>query len=113
MTRNCIGVGSRKQVFLDERFIARSEGIRLKVNPPLERREVLRGDRPWDRGWIGWLTVLEDEGVYKMWYLAAPESTVEEIDSGKVFRVCYAVSEDGVNWRKHRRFHHPSTWDMS
>jgi len=77
-----------------------SEGIRVKVNPPLERREVLRGDRPWDRGWIGWLTVLEDGGVYKMWYIAAPESTVEEIDSGKAFRLCYAVSEDGVNWRK-------------
>lgn len=35
-----------------------------------------------------------------MWYIAAPESTGEEIDGGKALRLCYAVSEDGVNWRK-------------
>ena len=95
-----IEIGSHKQIFLDRRFVDQSEGIQIKVNPPLEQREVLRGDRPWDRGWIGWLTVLEDEGVYKMWYLAAPESTVEEVDSGRAFRLCYAVSEDGINWEK-------------
>ncbi len=32
--------------------------------------------------------MLEDEGVYKTWYIAA-ESTVEEIDNGRIFRLCY------------------------
>lgn len=100
MESRVMEIGARKQVFLDRRFIEQSEGIQINVNPPQERREVLRGDRPWDRGWIGYLTVLEDEGLYKIWYIATPESTVEEVDSGQAFRLCYAVSEDGIHWEK-------------
>ena len=27
-------VGTRRQLFVDERFIERSEGVRLRMNPP-------------------------------------------------------------------------------
>ncbi len=44
-----IDVGSRKQLFIDDRFIASSEGVRLTMNPPVKMNDpVLAKHLPWE-----------------------------------------------------------------
>ena len=43
-----VTVGSEKQLFFDERFIAQSENVAITMNPPLKRGPVLKPDKPWE-----------------------------------------------------------------
>ncbi|MFB3825235.1 MAG: hypothetical protein ACE15B_00655 [Bryobacteraceae bacterium] len=86
-----LDIGGRKQLFIDRRFIASERGISLRVNPPRKAGPVMLGERPWERGHIGsYFSVLEDGGIYKMWYMA----------QGKGGHLCYATSTDGARWER-------------
>ena len=90
-------VSDRKQLFIDRRFIEASDGVTLKVNPPVKRPEpVLQSDKPWDAFRLIWYSVAEDEGRYKMWYQAFDDDQW----AGGIPRLCYAESNDGLNWEK-------------
>ena len=92
--QNPIDVGTRKQLLIDNRFIAKSQGVSLRMNPPRKMGAVLEADRPWEAGWVGaYHGVAEDDGIYKMWYNATSEN-------GRNGRLCYATSSDGVHWEK-------------
>ena len=85
-----VDVGNRKQLMIDKRFMADSKDITLRMNPPTQRRLVLRQDKPWET-YIGFaVSVIEHEGQYKMWYWA----------EGKPPILCYAYSKDGIAWEK-------------
>ena len=44
-----IDVGSRKQLFVDDKFIARSQGVELTMNVPVKMNQpVLASDIPWE-----------------------------------------------------------------
>ena len=87
-----IDVGSGKQLFIDDRFIAASEGITLVLNPARKEGVVLRPERPWESKRVGaYSSVVEYEGKYIMWYDAS---------SFESRNVCYAESDDGVHWRR-------------
>jgi len=93
MPSGTIEVGSRKQLFLDSRFIEASEGVTLTMNPPAKIGPVLLPDRPWERrGLDVWSSVLEADGIYKMWY-----SCTSRKDQSFL---CHATSEDGEHWEK-------------
>ena len=100
-----IQVGSDKQLFIDHRFIKSSENVALVVNPPVKQPDaILRCDKPWDGNELGWNCLLEDDGVYKMWYHATGHDqwdtgTPTGFDGGGN-RLCYAVSQDGLTWEK-------------
>ena len=65
------------------------------MNPPVKTGERnIVPENPWETFYAGgYNTVMEDEGIYKMWY---------ECSSRDVrFRgVCYATSRDGIRWEK-------------
>jgi hypothetical protein len=93
-----IDVGDRKQLFIDGRFIAESENVKLHVNPPVKRGIVLRGDKPWDEGWIGYCSVLDDgSGEYKLYYGGYAIGKNGKLGPGGL---CLATSPDGINWEK-------------
>jgi hypothetical protein len=65
-------VGTAKQLFIDQRFIEVGTGLELRVNPPKKVGAALIPDKPWEEHGIdGFGTVMEDEGVYKLWYSAS------------------------------------------
>ena len=118
--------GTEKQLFIDHRFIENSDGIRLAVNPPVKRPgAVLRADRPWDAFALGWYSVVEDDGLYRMWYYGAErdprptriagqkgplghltgyevpaDTDPNSVPTPGLFRLCYATSTDGLTWEK-------------
>lgn len=90
-----IDIGNRKQLFIDDRFFARRHGMTLRVNPPTKAERVLHRETPWECSNIGlYSTVIEDQGVYKLWYDAIAS------DAPTPCNLCYATSADGVNWQR-------------
>ena len=89
-------VGAEKQLFIDERWFATKQGFRLTVNPPVKKERVMIPEEPWEaKGIHAYSTVLEDDGIYKMWYDAIPLQS-----SGVPRSICYATSEDGIHWER-------------
>ena len=90
-------IGSNKQLFIDRRFIEKSERIKLNVNPPVKRPgAVLESDKPWDAFNLIYYSIAKDGDVYKMWYQAYDDDQW----GGGTSRMCYAVSQDGLHWEK-------------
>ncbi len=93
-----LDVGDRKQLFLDDRFIAESEGVDLRANPPVKRGIVLQGEAPWDEGWIGYCDALDDgTGEYKLYYASWAVGKDGKRGRGAY---CLATSRDGVHWTR-------------
>lgn len=91
-------VGNRKQLFIDERFVLQSRGVRLTVNPPIKRERVIVPEKPWESVGLGYYgTILEDEGIFKLWYEAYLGTAVY---ADVPVSVCYATSEDGLHWHR-------------
>lgn len=87
-------LGSRLELFVDERLIERMDGVRLVLHRPEPREVALRTDAPWEGGWSAYFTVLADGDTFRMYYRGQPMTgTAEEV-------TCYAESKDGIHWTK-------------
>jgi hypothetical protein len=70
-----------------------SNNVVVAVNPPEEQKIVMQVDRPWESRFIAFYSsVLQDEGVFKMWYTCR--------DKEGQGNVAYAESQDGERWHK-------------
>ena len=68
-------------------------GVTATVNPPEPLGPVLEPEFPWEIGTLSYFCVMEDQGLYKMWY--------GSYEAGLADRwICYATSIDGLNWTK-------------
>jgi len=125
-----IDVGDRTQFMLDDLFIERGENVRLEINPPRKAGMVLAPERPWEEHRVSPDAVLEDSGVYKMWYGCVATYTPEAasvtcprcklVQDGRIVvctrcgwptigvdrvqqeisGVAYAESKDGIHWER-------------
>ena len=91
---NVIYVGSFKQLFIDYSTIKRKRGVEIVVNRPyLTGEKCIIAEKPWEGHRVGpYNSILEDNGVYKMWY--------DAIANDGSRWLCYAESKDGVHWEK-------------
>jgi len=88
-----IVVGGEKQLFIDDRFIASSQNVELRMNQPVKLGEVLRPDRPWEDKDIGFCaSVMEHDGMFKLFYRADSHA--------RGASVCLATSHDGLHWER-------------
>lgn len=95
-------IGTRRQLFIDSRFFARSSGIELEMQTPVQHPDpVLLPDRPWESFGIGaYNTIMrEPDGRFRMWYDAVMKGG---LPSEGARRLCYAESCDGIHWFKPR-----------
>ena len=69
-------------------------GVRLRVQPARRSAVIFRGEKPWEALNLNHMTVLLDEGRYRMWYMSAPR------DDENTSFVCYAESADGYDWQR-------------
>lgn len=99
-----INIGSRREVFWDEFIIdtTRTTAYEL-MHHPVRREAVMINDAPWEgNGWIH-TCVLEDNGIFRMYYITMPMWNEELTAYGPPFRhSCYAESTDGIHWTKPR-----------
>lgn len=74
-------------------------GITLKPEKAKKTPFWLKADKPWESMRInGYLTVIYENGVYRLWYEAFDAEFTKRGDFSS--RLCYAESKDGFNWEK-------------
>ena len=95
-----IDVGAERQLLFDDFFIAMGKrpqqyphGIRW-VNAPVEKQgaPLFCGELPWETA-CDWVSVLRDEGRFRMWYNS-------EHESHQGLLVSYAESDDGLQFKR-------------
>ena len=100
-----LDIGSSKQLFLDDRFIATGKGVELAMNPPYQAAEpVVTVDAPWedpsDTSFGIYSSVLgEDDGRVRMWYHVRRAREDSELSLDQAC-VGYAESTDGIHFEK-------------
>lgn len=91
-----LNISSRKQLFIDQRLVASSDGVALAANLPRFEGVVLEPgpDGDWDDRVVGpYGQVMEDGGIYRMWMGCFGQASPH-------YKLGYAESTDGVNWVK-------------
>jgi len=90
-------IGSRLELFVDHWLIEKLKGARLKLHQPVAKEVVLRFNKPWEGLFCGYVTVIKDGDIYRMYYRGRPDAGAD----GSVDEVyCYAESRDGIKWKK-------------
>jgi hypothetical protein len=101
-----IEIGSRKQLFVDDRFIARCEGIVLTMNAPMKMNQpVLANDIPWEGepgASIGaYSSVMKDGDTIRIWGAGQAALPVRLEPNGPVVILfAYAESKDGIHFAR-------------
>jgi hypothetical protein len=89
-----IGIGSRRELFVDSYLIERLEGVRLVLHHPRDEGAVLKFDEPWEGPFCGYCTVIKDGDKYRFYYRGLPEAGK---DGSEREVTCYAESPDGIH----------------
>lgn len=102
-------LGSRLELFVDDFLIEQMSGVRIQLNRPQSAGIAFAFDRPWE-GNVSWpVSVFKDGDLFRMYYLgrSAPEYVrTAGLKPGEVVApvhppfLCYAESEDGIDWVK-------------
>jgi len=91
-------VGAEKQVFIDGRFIDKSQGVALVVNRPrITGEKLIVPTHPWEDFYIGaYVSVIQDQDRIHMWYETADKRELRDLSA-----VAYAYSTDGgATWTR-------------
>lgn len=92
-----IDLGSRLELLVDRFLVERLEGISLKLAEPRPAGVALRYERVWEQVPTGTATIVEDGGLYRLYYTALPMDYKSESAESNL---CYAKSRDGITWTK-------------
>ena len=100
-------IGSRRQVFIDERFLGSAKGIELVVHPPTKTGELtIVPEHSWETSIYAYSTILKEEDTYHLWYDAVaprkkpPDGGDAVWQGGMIRSLAYARSRDGIKWEK-------------
>ncbi len=92
-----VDIGSRLELFVDYYLIEKLSGTSLSLHEPRPAGPVLLFDRPWEGAFSGYVTILQDGPMYRMYYRGMP---VAKSDGSPQETTCYAESQDGIRWEK-------------
>ncbi len=94
-----IEIGSNKQLFIGQRSIESSTGVKLSMKPPVNAGPVLVAETPIEGHRIGgYSRVIEADGRYLMYYTAIPDLAGD--DNGRM--ICLAANDDGIAWQREK-----------
>lgn len=68
-------IGDRLELFVDDWLIERMSGVELRLHAPVPREVVFRFDAPWEGPESGYVTILKDGDVYRMYYRGGGEQS--------------------------------------
>ena len=92
-----IQLDNRLELFVDDFLIEKLYGTALKLHEPVPAGIALRFDKPWEGSFCGYITVLKDGNLFRMYYRGLPKSGRDGSDDEVT---CYAESPDGLTWTK-------------
>jgi hypothetical protein len=93
-------IGNRLEPFVDRFLIDRLNGATHQLHHPHYEGIALPFNDPWDRDASGYPTILQDNGLYRLYYRGGPRDVSAGQSEGSTSYFCYAESRDGVTWVK-------------
>ena len=64
-------LASRRELFVDSWLIDQMDGVSLRLGAPVAREVAIVFDRPWEGNVSTYVTVFQDDDVYRMYYRGA------------------------------------------
>lgn len=92
-----LSLSSDRELFVDHYLIEKMDGTRLVLHHPHDEGAVLKFDKPWEGPFCGYVTVIRDGDLFRLYYRGLPQVKHE---FGKGVVTCYAESHDGIHWTK-------------
>ncbi len=89
-----LDLGTQRHLLFNDSLVADAGGgFEITLNPALRTEgPVLSPEKPWEKYGLHSVSVVDHDGLYKLWYGARGED--------KVGRLCYATSTDGIHWSR-------------
>jgi len=97
-----IDIGSRRELMVDDYLIEELRGgAELRLHHPTPQDVALLTDAPWEGNMCGYVTVLEDEGRYRMYYKGwHGRVSKDKFEQIRGLYICLAESDDGIRWTR-------------
>lgn len=92
-------IGTRRELFLDDALILGRKNVVWRMHQPEPREVVLTCDVPWEGNTSAYYTLLEDNGLYRMYYRGWHFDEQTKKAQHPEY-VCYAESPDGIRWTR-------------
>lgn len=96
VSQGALEIGSRRELFVDDYLVDKLQGAELRLHQPQPQETVFRFDQPWDGLYSGYVTILKDGDLYRMYYRGMPEAK-HDFDTEVT---CMAESKDGIHWER-------------
>jgi len=93
-----IDIADRRELFVDHHLVAEMDNVSLRLQEPRREGVALRFDEPWEGRFSAYATVLNDDGLFRMYYRGLPSARDPDISAV----TAYAESRDGIHWTKPR-----------
>src|SRR5690606_23349446 len=90
-------IGNNRELFVDQYLIEDLTDVQQKLHQPRNEGAVLYFDKPWEGNFSGYVTVIKDGELYRLYYRGRRDAGK---DGGDAELTCYAESRDGINWTK-------------
>ena len=97
MADEALDLGSRRELFVDQFLIESMDGAALRLHEPRPAGVAIRFDKPWEGRYCGYVTVIQDGDLYRMYYRGLPVAGADGSDNEVT---CYAESRDGHTFTK-------------
>lgn len=94
-----VDLGGRLELFIDHALIERLEHAQLKLGTPRREEQAIAFDQPWEGRFAGASTVVQDDGVYRLYYRGSGYGPTKAEDRLAEL-TAYAESPDGIRWTK-------------
>ncbi len=95
-----ISVGSRRELFVDRFLIDKLDGVSLQLQHPQSAGVSLKFDQPWEGQVSGYVTVIHDGDLYRLYYRGRPLTGFGDTDPRAQEDTCYAESRDGITFTR-------------
>ncbi len=90
-------IGSKLELFVDNYLIDSMSGAELRLHPPTPAETVLTFDKPWEGRHVGYVTVIPDGDIFRLYYRGLP---TDGGDGTNAETTCYAESRDGLSFTR-------------
>ncbi|MFO0871051.1 MAG: hypothetical protein U0935_19175 [Pirellulales bacterium] len=95
-----LAIGGRRELFVDHFLIEKLSGVALRLHAPRPAGVAFRFDQPWEGQVSGYVTVLQYDGKYWMYYRGRPLTGYGDNDPRAKEVTCVAQSDDGITFTR-------------
>jgi len=65
-------IGGRRELFVDRAVVDQARGVDFQLATPVDAGPAIRFDQPWEGSFCAYTTILQEPGLYRMYYRGVP-----------------------------------------